>query len=203
MSKVQELIKKIEDHIARGASAYEALPMTKEEYSLCLEGLKLKDKQDCTVVVKTEVPAEDMSDFARRLNGIEYLEERKEMWEAAKEKGYVVVFGYSDDNIEFRGAIDDEIGAFGGRTVFFAKDGKISENNEGEYYIHAAWYGKVGAKTILKTFRIMDDDGDLIPWTYETNIPHEEFMMYEGGDPFCRGIVFARDSVISCRAPRL
>ena len=197
MSKVQKLIKKIEDHIAHGAPAYETLHMTGEEYSLCLEGLKLIDKQDRNAGVKAEAPAADMSDFAKMLNGIEYLEERKEMWGAAKEKGYVVVFGYSDDNIEFRGAIDDEIGAFGGRTVFFAKDGKISENNEGEHYIHAAWYGKVGAKTILKTFRIMDDDGDLIPWTYDTNIPHEEFMMYEDGDPFCRGIVFSRNSIVS------
>ena len=28
----------------------------------------------------------------------------------AKELGFVVVFGYSDDNAELRGAIDDEIG---------------------------------------------------------------------------------------------
>ena len=200
MTLTKELIRRIEKYLESGAD-YDALPMTREEYTLCLEALKLKDGESSEET--EEVPAEDMSDFARRLNGIEYLEERKEMWKAAKEKGYVVVFGYSDDNIEFRGAIDDEVGAFGGRTVFFTENGKISKSNDGEYYIHAAWYGKVGGKTILKTFRIIDDNGDLIPWTYETNIPHEEFMMYDGGDPFCRGIVFAKDSVISCRAPRL
>lgn len=30
---------------------------------------------------------------------------------------------------------------------------------------------------------------------HETNIPHEEFMMYEDGDPYCRGIVFSMDSI--------
>lgn len=31
--------------------------------------------------------------------------------ETAKEAGLIVVYGYSDDNVEFRGAIDDEVGA--------------------------------------------------------------------------------------------
>lgn len=191
MTSTKELIRRIEKYLENGAD-YDALPMTREEYTLCLEALKLKDGESSEET--EEVPQEDMADFAGKLNGIEYLEEREDTWKEAKKKGYVVVFGYSDDNIEFRGAIDDEIGAFQGKTVFL-DNGNISMNADSRYYIHAAWYGTVGRKKILNTYQITDENGDLIPWTYSTNIPHEEFTMYEDGDPFCRGIVFSIDSI--------
>ena len=52
------------------------------------------------------------AEFAARLNGRTY---RNEVSTAeakeAKAAGLVVVYGYSDDNVELAGAIDDEIGA--------------------------------------------------------------------------------------------
>ena len=30
----------------------------------------------------------------------------------------------------------------------------------------------------------------IITWVYRTDIPHVTFMMYEDGEPCCRGIVF-------------
>ena len=52
----------------------------------------------------------DIKEFANKLNGRTYLNEiTKEEEKIAKELGYVIVFGYSDDNTEFKGAIDDEI----------------------------------------------------------------------------------------------
>jgi hypothetical protein len=66
----------------------------------------------------------DIYEFANMLNGryegeeIEYTEECR-----AKNLGYVVVFGYSDDNIEFRGAINDEFERYGGGEVYLDKDG--------------------------------------------------------------------------------
>lgn len=36
-----------------------------------------------------------------------------------------------------------------------------------------------------------DAGGQGVPWTYETEIPHESFMIYVGGEPYCRGIVFS------------
>lgn len=30
----------------------------------------------------------------------------------------------------------------------------------------------------------------VIPWTYDVSIKHENFMIYEEGEPYCRGFVF-------------
>ena len=58
-------------------------------------------------------------EFAEGLNGRQY---RKELYpfeeQRAKALGFVVVFGYSDDNTEFRGAYDEEIGCFYGGRVY-------------------------------------------------------------------------------------
>lgn len=102
-------------------------------------------------------------EFAERLDGRQYGNEITKIEEQeAKELGFVVVFGYSDDNAEFRGAIDDEVGCFGG--------GRVYENRY--QYIDAVW-GKCQ-----------------IDWIYETNIPHATFDIYDDGYKYCRGIVF-------------
>lgn len=40
-----------------------------------------------------------------------------------------------------------------------------------------------------------DENGNEITWTYATEIPHETFMIYEDGEPYCRGIVFSIDNL--------
>lgn len=56
--------------------------------------------------------------LAAELNGREYGSEISRAEEkAAKAAGLVVVFGYSDDNVEFRGCIDDEVGAYDGAKI--------------------------------------------------------------------------------------
>ena len=84
--------------------------------------------------------------------------------EIAKDNGFVVVFGYSDDGAEFRGAIEDEIGCYNGGRVY----------EENGFYIDAVW-GRA-----------------YIPWTYDTNIPHESFSVWDDEDDFlyCQAIVF-------------
>ena len=104
-------------------------------------------------------------DFAEGLNGREYGNEITPFEEQrAKELGFVVVFGYSDDSAEFRSAIDDEIGCYDGGRVF-------EENGK---YIDAVWC-----------------EGEYC-WTYSTNIPHATFDIYEDGEKYCKGIVFER-----------
>ena len=82
----------------------------------------------------------------------------------AKDNGLVIVFGYSDDCTEFRGAIEDEIGCYNGGRVY----------EENGFYIDAVW-GRAD-----------------IPWTYDTNIPHESFPVWddEDGSLYCQAIVF-------------
>ena len=126
----------------------------------------------------------DIKDFAKLINGKEYGYQQftdKEI-ETAKENGFVIVYGASDDLMEFEGAIQDEGGCFDGGEVFFNRDGVYQGYNKEKYpyWINAVWCG--GEK---------DEDGQEITWTYETEIPHETFMIYEDGEPYCRGIVFS------------
>ena len=60
---------------------------------------------------------------AEQLNGNEYREEGSDqLWSDCKRHGIVVVFGASDDLMEFRGAIYDEASAYNGTTVFYLAD---------------------------------------------------------------------------------
>ena len=65
-----------------------------------------------------------IKDFAQMLNGRDYRKEITSKEERqAEDLGYVVVFGYSDDNVEFRGAIDDEVGCYGGDVIRLTDSG--------------------------------------------------------------------------------
>lgn len=124
-------------------------------------------------------------ELAALLNGREYGEEiTKEEIQKAAQSGLVAVYGYSDDNMEFDGAIEDEIGCYGGGTAYL-KDGKILANecNDSE-----CPYFAEQLKTAFTITAIWDSDG--YSWTYQTSIPHATFDILEGGEKYCRGIVF-------------
>ena len=84
----------------------------------------------------------------------------------AEENGLVVVFGASDDLCEIRGAEDDELDCFDGGEATIA-----------------------GAKVKINWCK------DGYSWTYDTDIPHECFDVYEDGEKYCRGIVFSISDV--------
>jgi len=105
-------------------------------------------------------------------------EERKQ----AGELGFVVVFGYSDDNAEFRGYINDEVGCYEGTEIFLNKDGIFEECGE------ECKYSKT-AKEKCKVIKAIWDKEDY-SWIYETDIPHATFDIMEDGEKYCRGIVF-------------
>ena len=42
----------------------------------------------------------------------------------------------------------------------------------------------------VKWCKDKDENGNVIPWTYDVSIEHEDFMIYEDGAPYCRGFVF-------------
>lgn len=116
-------------------------------------------------------------ELASRLDGRQYLEEMTQEEERiAKENGLVVVFGYSDDNVELRGVIDDEWGCWEGGTFW------IYESE----FVHMTdlLHGK--SKKIEALW--CDEGGPC--WKYETDIPHETFRIFEEDELFCIGIVF-------------
>ena len=131
-----------------------------------------------------------MKEFAETLSGRSIGEEIcKDEEKRAAGLGLVVVYGYSDDNVELRGAIDEEVGAYDGTTIRLTKTGVLqgpacdsAENCECPYF--------AAAKNAAKTIEAVWGAGG-VSWTFETNIPHETFNIYEDGELFCVGIVFS------------
>lgn len=128
--------------------------------------------------------------LAEKLNNcIEKEEISTELEQLAKENNLVVVFGYSDDNTEFRGAINDEVGSYGGTTIGIDKNGIYYNECEDDcpYYLE----NEENKKQIKAIF-----DEDDWNWSYQTDIPHETFhVLDEDGRHFCKGIVFSLDNL--------
>ena len=125
-------------------------------------------------------------ELATILNGREYIEEvTSEESRKAKDSGLVVVFGASDDLCEFRGAIDDEIGAWNGTIVKITKDGILANRCDDE---DCPYFRKIESLTTVQVNAIWDRDG--YSWVIESNIPYATFDIMENGEKFCRGIVF-------------
>ena len=125
----------------------------------------------------------DKKELAKLIDGYEYRSEPEpfsSVRQAAKEAGLVIVSGASDDLMIFDGAIYDEGGCFDGEKVFFDRNGVSQDDSECANCIEAFWCDKSA----------IDENGNVIVWTYKTDIPHETFMIYENGKPYCRGIVF-------------
>lgn len=126
----------------------------------------------------------NIHEFAKKLNGREYRHEigAIEVLEAEK-LGFVVVFGYSDDNAEFRGAIDDEIGCYGGGIIYLDKNGILEECECGCKHYESA---KGKCKIIAAVWCGNED----YAWSYETSIPHATFDIMDDGEKYCKGIIF-------------
>jgi hypothetical protein len=130
--------------------------------------------------------------LAARLNGRQMGHEilDSECAEAAR-AGLVVVFGYSDDNAEFRGAINDEVGCYDGGTLLIIRDSVHQFDADHARSCECPYCGYAEAvKSAARIEAIWGKDG--YSWTYRTEIPHATFDIMEDGEKFCRGIVFER-----------
>lgn len=127
---------------------------------------------------------------AQQLDGCQYREEgSREFFAAMKAAGLVAVFGASDDLVEFRGAIDDEVGAYGGTTIHLTSAGLLQNDCDNDRCPHFAKLKKVAA-----TIKAQRDDGGY-SWRYATAIPCERFVVREDDDLYCEGIVFSLAAV--------
>jgi hypothetical protein len=135
-------------------------------------------------------------ELAEILNGREYGEEMtKDEQNAAAENNLVVVFGASDDLMEFRGAIDDELGAYEGTDAWVDASGLLptweevlTDANKNDI---RDWLGREDAAVRIEAK--WDSEG--YSWTFETKIQHETFEIVEDGEKYCRGIVFSLESL--------
>lgn len=105
------------------------------------------------------------TEFAQMIDQRQYGDEITPAEEQlAKEHGLLVVFGCSDDLMELRGAIDDEVDCY---------NGGVFEHKTLSSPIEAVWCPP-----------------DLeCAWAYKTTLPHAEFKVYEDDELYCIGIV--------------
>lgn len=128
--------------------------------------------------------------LAELLNGRQYGNEiEPHIKLIAEGSNLVVVFGASDDLMEFRGAINEQIDCYDGGTAYFSQD-RLLHNECPEDDCPYFEELKKSAKTIEA---VLDEEG--FSWVYKTEIPHETFIIYEDGDTYCRGIVFSMEDL--------
>jgi len=141
-------------------------------------------------------------EIAEMLDGIDYgelINERgkvKEIFDLAKESNLVIVHGASDDLMEVRGIdlmevrgiFEDEIDCWDGGDVY------VDEFGVYDYEFGVYDYDVTRAKENLITV-VWDDEERGASWTYKTDIPHEEFKVYDEGVLYCIGIVFSVDDL--------
>lgn len=133
--------------------------------------------------------------MAALLTGREYGSEiTREEVAVAKASGLVVVFGYSDDNVELKGAIDDEVGCAGSSTLSITERGVLERWDRHEEKNQAdarAYFEAEKLPSAKLTTNWCPKDAPGYSWTYSLDIPHATFEVVEDGEPYCRGIVFA------------
>ena len=130
----------------------------------------------------------NISEFAKMLDGREYGSEiTKNEERQAKDLGFVVVYGCSDDIVEFVGTITDEAGCFDGGEIFLDKNGVFEECEE------QCKYSQTAKSKCHVIEAIWVKDG--YSWVYKTKIPHATFDILEDGEKYCRGIVFEFSSL--------
>ena len=130
-------------------------------------------------------------ELAAQLNGIEYPgEPPKELKAAAKQSGLVIVFGASDDLMEFRGAIDDELPAPG--SAFVDARGLTQDFNrlceDKDFQGLRDYFARFDGR---KEIEAVWSDTVAPAWSFKTTIPHATFEIMEDGEAYCRGIVFS------------
>lgn len=137
-------------------------------------------------------PRENLA-AALNVANLQYPEEpSKDLIEAAKQHRLVIIFGGSDDLMEFRGAVYDEIGAWEGTIAYFDSDGLLQNDCDNEEC--PAFARRKQAAQTVRAIWSPESEPDL-SWAYETALPHSTFEVHEDGHVYCRGIVISLDDV--------
>lgn len=133
------------------------------------------------------------TEAAAALDGNQYGNEgSKELFAKMKASGLVAVFGGSDDLVELRGAIYDEVSAYNGTTFYVSSRG-IVENKCDEGDSCPNWR-QTGVP--IEAIWCPNGEGNDGPsWAYKTAIPHAEFKIMGDGEVYCIGIVFRADQI--------
>lgn len=128
----------------------------------------------------------ELKKFAEMLEGkpYEYPQFSREEIQIAKDNNFVIVYGASDDLVEFDGAICDEGDCWEGGKI-------LVEAIPGGGVVHKPVKTPTFVFNLeIKWCKDKDENGNIIPWTYDVPIEHENFMIYEDEKPYCQGFIF-------------
>ncbi len=142
--------------------------------------------------------------LAELINGRAYRNEmHKEEEQIAKESGLVIIFGASDDLVEFRGAIYDEIDAYNGTHFIIATPGTeipVDENHETFRKAKQLEAITIEEESQTKKNRfeaVWSPDEPECSWLIKTDLPHSTFDIMEDGELYCRGLII-EVAALSC-----
>ena len=140
--------------------------------------------------------------LAELISGRSYRNEmNKEEEQIAKENGLIVIFGASDDLVEFRGAIYDELDAYEGTHFIIATPGtEIPVDEDEETYRKAKKLEAIPIEeeslTKKNRFEAVWSPDELdCSWLIKTDLPHSIFDIMEDDELYCRGIIIETESL--------
>jgi hypothetical protein len=157
-------------------------------YQLTTESEQAWTIRSCRYQASSVVAREELEmtakELAEKLDGTAYpVRISPTDVDAAKRNGLVIVYGASDDLMEFEGAVNDEVGCYEGGTAYLTNTGLL-ENKCEDGCPYFAELKRDSARIVA----VWNEDG--CSWQYRTSIPHETFTVMEDGEIYCRGIVF-------------
>lgn len=140
--------------------------------------------------------SEVVQSIAKELDGSEYpLRVPENVKRDAKAHGIVIVYGASDDLMEFDGAIYDEVGCYEGGECFVDAKGLIPDYNAIDKDDKDAVRDCLAREGKGRKIESLWCEEPEYSWTYKTDIPHATFEVMEDGKHYCRGIVFRLEDV--------
>jgi hypothetical protein len=134
--------------------------------------------------------------FAKRISGQEYpLNDRALDLDYAKANNLVICFGASDDLLELRGAIYEEIGAYEGTFVYVVNGKVITESDFEDKHFEA--FEILNIPVPVTIVAAIWCESDKFPkdlkssWLIKVEgFESAPFDVMEDGELYCRGAVF-------------
>jgi len=138
-----------------------------------------------------------IEEWTNLLSGREYCGELSKAEELKlKEDGFIVVIGQSDDLLDFRGYIHDEVGAWNGTKVKITSSYKIFDEDENKETFEFNSFQISNMNYVEAIWAPEDEKGDTwTSWHIRSNIFCKTFDIMEDGELYCRGIIFHKDSI--------
>ena len=127
--------------------------------------------------------------FANRLDGEEYP--LSVDFEYAKANSLVVAFCLSDDLLEFRGAIHDELSAIDGALAYIFNGKAIDKSTLIKDQVVLQKYGFLTTRPSISVEAIWEPEGIDAVWLVKVmGVESASFNIMQDGEVFCQGAVF-------------